>query len=66
MTAVVAKLHESCNVGHQVQFLQSHQNLKHNNLLEDSLEDSDRIFKAAAVPVVPGQGTGVLFMSYMI
>ncbi|KAL3130914.1 hypothetical protein ABBQ38_000241 [Trebouxia sp. C0009 RCD-2024] len=53
-----ASVHDAqATLGHQVQFLQSHQNLKHNNLLEDSLEDSDRIFKAAAVPVVPGQGT---------
>ena len=45
-----------------MQFLQSHQNLKHSDLLEDSLEDSDRTFKAAAVPVVPGQTPGVLFI----
>ena len=57
---MVGNLGDCCGAGHQVQFLQSHQNLKHSNLLEDSLENSDRIFKGAAVPDRTGQDTGML------
>ena len=58
---MVGNLGGCYGAGHQVQFLHSHQNLKHSNLLEDSLEDSDRIFRSAAVPDRTGRGTGMLY-----
>ncbi|KAL0028701.1 hypothetical protein WJX79_000693 [Trebouxia sp. C0005] len=36
--------------GHEVQFLESQQNLKHSNLMEVSIEDSNKIFKGRPFP----------------
>ena len=35
---------------HDVQFLESQQNLKHSNLMEVSIEDSNKIFKGRPFP----------------
>lgn len=36
--------------GHEVQFLESQQNLKNSNLVEVSIEDSNKIFKGPPSP----------------